>query len=67
MKHEDLIFLPFAILALIVLILAIMAIVKFNNLTYEDKTEIPGVLDSSDLSEEEMGVQFSEYPFIELY
>lgn len=67
MKHEDLIFLPFAALVAIVLILAIIAIVKFNRLPYEDKAEIPGILDNSDLSKTDMGIQFCEQPFIDCY
>jgi hypothetical protein len=66
MKQIDLIFLPFFFLTLLVLVLVVLWIAKFRKL-YENKTEIPGILDDSDLSQEEMGVQFSEYPFIELH
>lgn len=67
MKHEDLIILPFAILAAIVLILAIIALVKFNHLPYEDKAEIPGLLDDSDLSTRYVDVELCEQPFVEYY
>lgn len=67
MKHLDIIALIYFALSLLVCALTIWAVVKFNNLTNENKTEIPGLLDSSDLSEEDMGVQYSEFPFIELY
>lgn len=67
MKHLDIIAFIYFALSLLVCVFAIWAVVKFNNLTNENKTEIPGVLDSSDLSEEELGVLLSEQPFIECY
>lgn len=68
MKHlnENLIFLPFAILAAIVLAFAVWAVIKFRKL-YENKSEIPGILDDSDLSEGCRSVQYSEQPTFDVY
>lgn len=66
MEHLDIIAFIYFALSLLVCVLAIWAVVKFNNLT-ENKDQIQGLLDSSDLSEEELGVLLSEQPFIECY
>ena len=52
--------------ALLVLVLAVLWIEIFRKL-YENKTEIPGLLDDDDLSEQEMGIQFSEQPTFDVY
>ncbi len=68
MKTLDLeIFLPFFFLSLLVLICAVLAWAKFKKLTNENKTELPRHVDDNDLSEWDMGIQFSEQPFIEHY
>lgn len=67
MKYLDIIAFIYFALSLLVCAFSIWAVVKFNNLTNENKTEIPGLLDSSDLSESDMGIQYSEQPFIECY
>jgi hypothetical protein len=67
MKHfytnENLIFLPFFFLTLLVLVLAVLWIAKFMRL-YEKETEVP---DTSDLPGRYSDVEFSEQPFIEYY
>ncbi len=66
MEHLDIIFLPFALLAALALGLAVWAVIKFRKL-YENKSEIPGLLDDSGLPEEEMCIQFSEQPTFDVY
>lgn len=67
MKQIDLIFLPFFGLALLVLIFTVWAVRKFKHLTDENKSEVPGRMEHDGLSEEEMGVQYSEFPTFDVY
>lgn len=66
MEQLDLIFLPFAILAAIVLGFALWAVIKFRKL-YENKSEIPGLLDDCDISERYSSIQHSEQPTFDVY
>lgn len=51
----------------IISFIVVVILVRKNNKLYANQDQIPGLLDSSDLSEEDMGLQFSEQPFIECY
>lgn len=59
MEQLDIIFLPFAILAAIVLGFAVWAVIKFRKL-YENKSEVPGILDDFDLSQRRNDVLHSQ-------
>lgn len=61
-ENENLIFLPFAVLAAVVLILAIIAVVKFRKLE-TDEDPVP----YDDLPGRYEDVQYSERPFIESF
>lgn len=66
MEQLDLIFLPFAILAAIVLAFAVWAVIKFRKL-YENKSEIPGLLDDDSVSERYSCIQHCEQPTYDVY
>lgn len=61
MKHEDLIFLPFAVLAAVVLILAIIAVRKFKQLE-TDEDPVP----YDDMPARYEDYELSERPYIEM-
>lgn len=66
MEQLDLIFLPFALLAALALGLAVWAVIKFRKL-YENKSEIPGLLDDDSVSERYSCIQRSEQPTYDVY
>lgn len=51
----------------IIAAIAVAVMVIKERKLYENKSEIPGLLDDCDLSEEEMGVQYSEFPTFDVY
>lgn len=51
----------------IISFIVVVILVRKNNKLYANQDQIPGLLDSSDLSETDMGIQYSEQPFIECY